>query len=494
MVPARRWRQRTVAVIVAALAAMSGAVATTAAAQDGPIINAGAPEAIKDNYLVALKKTVSPQALDSSVNRLADRHDAKLKDVFRYTLPGFSATMSQEQAKRLAAEPDVAYVEQDQVMHADATAGPTGTAGVTETAESAGLDRIDQRRPPLDGQYTYDTTASNVTAYVIDSGIRITHNEFGGRAGYGRDTVNDDNVASDCTGHGTAVAGTIGGATFGVAKRVKLVAVRVLNCQNDGTTSTYVKGVEWVTAHHATPAVANMSIWGGASTMLDNAIKGSIAAGVTYALIAGNNNGKDACNYSPSRVNEGITVASTSTRLDFLDSRSTFSNIGRCVDIFAPGENIETAGNADNIGRATYSGTSFAAPHVAGAAALYLAKKPNATPAQVREVLFENATFGALTDIGAGSPNRLLIRPYGPVITNFSCNSIENQVSCSLQQAFGTSPVVRWFTTGENPDLQNQTSMLLNCLPGTFITVRATVTATNGSTEANWRDFCQGNG
>ncbi|MCG5438852.1 S8 family serine peptidase, partial [Micromonospora foliorum] len=276
-------------------------------------------------------------------------------------------------------------------------------SGTQANPPSWGLDRIDQRNLPLDSSYTYPNTASNVHAYIIDTGIRFSHNDFGGRATSGYDAV-DGGSADDCNGHGTHVAGTVGGSAYGVAKAVQLVGVRVLNCSGSGTNAGVIGGVDWVTANAIKPAVANMSLGGGANSSLDNAVRNSIASGVTYGLAAGNDNGANACNTSPARTTEAITVGSTTSS----DARSSFSNVGTCLDIFAPGSSITSAWYNSNTATNTISGTSMATPHVVGAAALVASANPSWTPAQVRNQLVASATPNVVGNPGSGSPNLLL--------------------------------------------------------------------------------------
>jgi subtilisin family serine protease len=239
--------------------------------------------------------------------------------------------------------------------------------------------------------------------YVLDTGIRLAHQEFGGRASSGFTAINDGRGTDDCNGHGTHVSGTVGGATYGVAKSVSLVAVRVLNCRGSGTTSGVIAGIDWVTANHVKPAVANMSLGGGTSSSLDAAVSNSIAAGVAYAVSAGNSNA-NACNYSPARVGAAMTVGATTTS----DARASYSNFGTCLDLFAPGSSITSAWSTSNTATNTISGTSMASPHVAGVAALVLQGTPGATPSAVRQSIVSNATTGKVTSAGSGSPNVLL--------------------------------------------------------------------------------------
>ena len=385
----------TVAAVALSIASSSAAVA----APTGEIRYASAPGAVAGSYLVVLKPDVvgkpgsvtARTAVGSRASALASRYGGTVDSVYAHALTGFSVKMTAERAKQLAADPSVAYVEQDQII----------TVQATQTNPPWGLDRIDQRNRPLSGTYTYPNTASNVRVYVIDTGIRISHSQFGGRATWGTNTVGGSNT--DCNGHGTHVAGTIGGSTYGVAKQVRLVAVKVLNCSGSGTTTSVINGINWVTAHAIKPAVANMSLGGGASSSIDNAVANSIASGITYAVAAGNS-GANACNFSPARTPAAITVGATSSS----DVRASWSNYGSCVDIFAPGVSIASAWNSSDTATNTISGTSMASPHVAGAAALVLSAHPSWSPSQVASHLTSNATTGVLSSIGSGSPNRLL--------------------------------------------------------------------------------------
>ncbi|WP_410810557.1 S8 family peptidase [Micromonospora sp. 067-2] len=387
--------RRSVLVGVATATVLAIGTPALAAEPVGVVRAAGGATAVPGSYIVVLNDSaVQRSRVGDTAQRLAGRHGGTVARTYATALRGFEVTVDASAAARIAADPAVAYVEQNHTV---------AISGTQANPPSWGLDRIDQRNLPLDSSYTYPNTAGNVHAYIIDTGIRFTHTDFGGRATSGYDAV-DGGSADDCNGHGTHVAGTVGGSAYGVAKAVQLVGVRVLNCSGSGTNAGVIAGVDWVTQNAIKPAVANMSLGGGANSSLDTAVRNSIASGVTYGLAAGNDNGANACNTSPARTTEAITVGSTTSS----DARSSFSNVGTCLDIFAPGSSITSAWYSSDTATNTISGTSMATPHVVGAAALVASANPSWTPQQVRDQLVANATPNVVTNPGSGSPNRLL--------------------------------------------------------------------------------------
>jgi subtilisin family serine protease len=470
-------RRALIALAGAAVTAMALATGATPAAAEGDILGANNPTAIKDSYIVVYND-VTTQSVDALTSDLSAKHDAKVDFTYRHALKGFAGTLSERAARRLAAEPGVAYVQQN---------GTVQATGTQPNPPSWGLDRIDQRNLPLDSTYTYPNDGTGVTAYIIDTGIRTTHSDFGGRASWGTNTVDTNNT--DCNGHGTHVAGTVGGTAHGVAKGVRLIAVKVLNCQGSGSFAGVAAGIDWVTGHHTSgPAVANMSLGGqGSDTTGENAVRNSIADGVTYAIASGNSNA-NACNFTPARVAEAITVnASTNT-----DARASFSNWGTCTDVFAPGQNITSAWMTNDTATNTISGTSMAAPHVAGGAAVLLGATPSLTPAQVANAMVANSTLDKITSPGTGSPNRLLYVNTGdPGPGNPSVTPPGNQTgtvgtATSLQlKASGGAPPYTWSATGLPPGLTLAASTgLISGTPTTAGAYTVTVTATDTASKS----------
>ncbi|MFJ5208046.1 S8 family peptidase [Streptomyces nigra] len=395
--PQRTTRRRLALLSTAATAVLTAGLVTAlpaAAAPEGRVQYAGAANAVADSYIVTLKADQARSG-SKSARALVERYGAGIERTYRKALNGYEVEASEAEAKRLAADPAVASVVQNRTFHVE---------GTQPSPPSWGLDRIDQKNLPLNSSYTYpDSAGQGVTAYVIDTGVRITHSDFGGRASYGYDAIDNDNTAQDGHGHGTHVAGTVAGSSYGVAKKAKIVGVRVLNNSGSGTTAQVVAGIDWVAQNAVKPAVANMSLGGGADSALDTAVRNAIASGVTFAVAAGNES-TDASTRSPARVAEAITVGATTST----DARASYSNYGSALDLFAPGSSITSAWNSGDSATNTISGTSMATPHVAGAAALYLADNPTATPAQVASALTAAATSGVVTSPGTGSPNRLL--------------------------------------------------------------------------------------
>ncbi|MFI7292110.1 S8 family peptidase [Streptomyces anulatus] len=400
MTAVRTTKRRIAGVMAAAttlaLAVGAGAAlpAQAAPAPEGRVLHAGAAGAIPGSYIITLKETAGLRASAAQGKKLIASYGGRIERTYTSALNGYAAQLSSTGAKRLAADPAVASVEQNQKVHSTAT----------QTNAPWGLDRIDQPNLPLNGTFTYpDSAGVNTTVYVLDTGVRITHQDIVGRAYNGYDFVDNDNVAQDGNGHGTHVATTAAGTVYGVAKKAKIVAVRVLNNSGSGTTAGVIAGVDWITANHVASSVANVSLGGGPSTTLDNAVRRSIASGVTYSIAAGNSNAP-ASGFSPARVETALTVGAT-TRTD---ARATYSNHGPLVDLFAPGSDITAGWATSDTATYTGNGTSFAAPHVAGAAAVYLTNHPGSSPAAVGTALVNGATSNVLTGVGTGSPNKLL--------------------------------------------------------------------------------------
>lgn len=425
---------------------------------------------IPGQYIVVFRSDVDD--VDGEALKLSAKHGGKITHTYKSALRGMALQLSDAEAAALRAEPTVAVVEQDQTI----------SISTTQTGATWGLDRIDQRSMPLDGLYTYNADGTGVTVYIIDTGINFNHVEYAGRATKGIDEITAGGSAADCNGHGSHVAGTVGGTTYGVAKNVKLVAVRVLDCNGSGSTSGVIAGVDWVTANRVLPAAANMSLGGGSSSTLNQAVENSIAAGVTYAIAAGNSSA-DACGTSPASAPSAITVGAT----DNTDTFASFSNYGTCVKINAPGVNITSAWIGSTTATNTISGTSMATPHVAGAAALYLQANPSATPSQVRSALTTNATSGVIKNIGPGTPNLLLYSAFisaapstAPPVANFtsSCSGLTCSFDGSSSTALSTA-TYSW-TFGDGTTGSGKTTSHSYAAAGTY-SVTLTVTDANGT-------------
>ena len=352
-----------------------------------------AAKPIPGSYIVVMKDAVAN--VDGEVDQIGQQYGASVSYRYKSALKGFAGRLSAAAVEALRKDPRIAYIEQDQTMSINTT---------TQLGATWGIDRIDQRTLPLSNTYVYDADGTGVTVYIIDTGINFTHSEYNGRAFTGIDEVTPGGTAADCNGHGSHVSGTVGGTIYGVAKKVKLVAVRVLDCSGSGSTSGVVAGIDWVTAQKnaspSVPSAANMSLGGGFSATLNQAVERSVAARVVYAIAAGNSNA-DACGFSPASAPNAITVGAT----DINDGFASFSNFGSCVDINAPGVNITSAWIGGNTATNTISGTSMATPHVAGTIALYLQVNPTATAGQVDAALKANAST---TSVPSGTTNKFI--------------------------------------------------------------------------------------
>ncbi|MFT7837098.1 S8 family peptidase [Saccharothrix sp. BKS2] len=459
------------------------ATASSATAAEVAILGEGGPGAVADRYIVKLKDQTG--AVSASATGLVNTYGGEVKHTYEHVLRGFSVVMGQRQARRLAADPRVDYVEQV----------TTARIADTQTNPPWGLDRTDQRDRPLNQSFTYPAGGGEgVTVYVLDTGARMTHRDFSGRISAGPDYIDNDSNPADCNGHGTHVAGSAAGTTYGVAKKARIVPVRVLDCQGSGPWDTVIRAIDWVTANAAKPAVVNMSLGGsGTQTTLENAVRRSISSGVTYVLAGGNDN-SDACGFTPARTPEAITVGNSTNS----DTKSGTSNFGRCLDIWAPGTNILSAWHTGDTATNTITGTSMASPHVAGAAALHLGATPGATPQQVRDALVNNASSGKLSGIGTGSPNLLLYTGYlndstpnEPVVAEpgDQTTGVGTAVNLQLRASGGTSPY-RWSAQGLPAGLSLDASTgLVSGTPTAAATSNVVVTATDAAGKSDSASF-----
>ncbi|HEU0012065.1 MAG TPA: S8 family peptidase, partial [Longimicrobium sp.] len=390
----------------AALAACDGrrdlptGARATADGSLAPLMASAPGTAVPGRYIVVLHgDDESPVGAEVAAQVTAS-HGARVHHTYRSVLNGFAATLTPEAVHALRRNPHVAYVAEDAMSFPD---------DVTQPGATWGLDRVDQRDLPLNTTYVYGPTGAGVRVYVIDSGILTAHNEFGGRASVGTDFVGDGQNGQDCNGHGTHVAGTIAGSTYGVAKAAQVISVRVFPCSGGTATSTVIAAEDWIRLNAVKPAVVNYSGGGGYNLAHNQSVQALVASGVTFVTAAGNES-IDACNRSPASTAEAITVGATTSG----DARSYFSNWGTCVDLFAPGSGITSAWWTSTTATNTIDGTSMASPHVAGVAALYVQGAPTATPSAVAEQILATTTVGKVVDAGTGSPNRLVFSRLTP--------------------------------------------------------------------------------
>ncbi|MDQ3402381.1 MAG: S8 family serine peptidase [Actinomycetota bacterium] len=449
---------------------------------DVTIANLNAPGTAPDRYIVKFKNSSTATSVTAAAAGMTRKHGGQVRHNLEI-INGYSATMSEAQAKNVAKDPTVEYVQQAHYMVAiDTQTNPPNW----------GDDRVDQRDLPLNSTFTYPANPGQGSrVYVMDSGVNASHADFSGRMAAGYDFVDNDNTPSDCHGHGTHVAGTAAGTTYGIAKKSTISAVRVLNCQGSGTNDGILAGINWVRNNAVKPAVVNYSIGCQqrcSDPSLDNAVKSLIASGVQFVQAAGNSN-DDACYYSPQLVPAAVTVGN-STRTD---GKAGTSSWGTCLDIWAPGTDIVSASHSSNTGSRTMSGTSMASPHVAGAAAVYLGQNPSATPQQVRDALVTNSSANKLSGLTSASPNRLLYTGFmnggggtTVAVTNpgDQSSTVGTAVNLTNRASGGTSPY-GWSATGLPAGLSISASTgTITGTPTSAGTSTVTITARDGSTPA----------